>query len=270
MKTIFSCFVLFLLSTAGLFAQQPPKSKAVFFPITYEKDDFKIVVEDIVATSDYTKLKLKIQNKTGDFFIFEGSQAQFIFQGGVPISPGEKPVMIKPFETESKVIDVKCGSAGLVSAQFDFIVKGLYRIIPYADLVVAPDFKLPATQHIFTAGPFQITHNPKKAVKKTSLTEANFAVQYTGSKMGLVNPVKALCKLENGQSYGISNTGVKQCVLAPGESCEFSLKWTIPAHIVDMQFANMLIVWNETFREADKKLMSSPYLVLKRDAANSE
>jgi len=29
-------------------------------------------------------------------------------------------------------------------------------------------------------------------------------------------------------------------------------------------------VWNETFREADKKLMYSPYLVLKQDVANSE
>jgi len=46
-------------------------------------------------------------------------------------------------------------------------------------------------------------------------------------------------------------------MLADGESDKFNYYYEIPASIVDMQFANMQVVWKDTFRESEIVPMSA-------------
>jgi len=256
-----------VVCTAGvLAAQKPLKSKAVFYEAVLEDDNFKIHLVDVVATKDYTKMKVRIQNKTKDFLVFKPTESVMTLPGG-ELAPSAKELRVKPFDITSRVVEVK--SSGLVF-DFKYYIKGLYRVPAGGNLLTAPDFILPAATNSFSTGPFEIMYFPQHSSKKTDLTDVSFQVTYKGSKIGISDHTKAICRLDNGQEFSIINAGDKSELLYPGESNKFRLKWTIPANIADMQFANMTIVWREAFRETEEIKMPELSFDLKYNPSQSK
>jgi hypothetical protein len=128
--------------------------------------------------------------------------------------------------------------------------------------VQAPDFMLPASVNQFTVGDFTI--ELVNISKKTQETAVKFKVTYTGNGMGLVDPKNLGVKLESGQVFA-NDKRDKGIVLAKGESDTFTALFHIEGRIADMQFANMQIVWNDTFKNAELKKIDGTTLNLVLD-----
>lgn len=266
MKQIILLLTPALLAAGTLMAQKPLKSKAVFFENVVEDDNYKIHLVDVVATKEYTKMKVRIQNKTKDFLVFKPAETFMTLPAGELAAAG-KLLQIKPFDIENRVVEVT--SNGLVY-DFKYLIRGLYRVPAGGNVLSAPDFLLPAATNSFTAGPFEVMYFPQHSSKETQLTDVSFQVTYKGTKIGISDHTKAICRLDNGQEFSIVNAGDKSELLYPGESKKFRLKWTIPANIADMQFANMTIIWRESFRETEEKKMPEIPFDLKYDSAGSK
>lgn len=248
MKQLFLVLTSAVLSVAAVSAQKPLKSKAIFNEAVLENETYKIHLVDVVGTKSYTKMKVRIQNKTKDFLIFKPTESVMVFPSG-EATPPERALEIKPFDIVSRVVEVSV--SGLVY-EFRYLLKGLYRLPAGGNVISAPDFLLPAATNSFTSGPFEVMYFPQSSSKKTDLTDVGFQVTYKGSKVGISDHTKAICRLDNGQEFSVLNAGDKSGLLYPGDTKKFRLKWRIPANIADMQFANMTIVWREAFRETEE------------------
>lgn len=209
-------------------------------------NDITIEIVDAVAQAAFSKFKIKITNNTGDYILYKPSESIFKYERN-EYHPTDKDMIIGPFEKESKVLDIKEGE-GLQADQFRFIIKGFYKIPANGTNYSATDFNLPASTNDFTTGPFQCHLLNLK--KTTAETFAEFKVTYTGDFYGIVNPSKLAVKIESGQEFANENKRNKAILLTKGESKNFNVIFRIPGKIADMQFANMKIVWNNTFSEA--------------------
>jgi hypothetical protein len=146
---------------------------------------------------------------------------------------------------------VKSEGMNMNTDEFEIILSGLYRIPAGGTVVPAPNFALPAKVNEFRAGN-AYSCNLTKLVKETKVTEATFQCKYTGTgnQLGLLQPSKAAVKLENGQEYATSISKSKVYLMTPGEEEKIKVEFNIPGKIADMQFANMEIMWKESFRES--------------------
>jgi len=266
MKQIILLLTPALIAAGTLTAQKPLRSKAFFYEAVVEDENYKLHLVDVVATKDYTKMKVRIQNKTKDFLVFKPAESFMTLPAG-ELSASGKVLQVKPFDIESRVVEVS--ASGLVY-DFKYLLKGLYRVPAGGNVISAPDFILPAATNSFTAGPFEVMYFPQYSSKETKLTDVSFQVTYKGTRIGISDHTKAVCRLDNGQEFSIVNAGDKSELLYPGESKKFRLKWTIPANIADMQFANMTIVWREAFRETEDKKMPEIAFDLKYNPSESK
>lgn len=233
-----------------------PDYKFFYKEQTIETDQATFTLEDLVSRMDYSKLKIRIKNKTNDYLLFKPSECAFKYDGGksfnsvektTPFSP--KQVVIEPNETETKVLEIKTEGFNTNVDQFDLVIKGLYQVSSSAKVMQAPNFALPAKTNDFKAGS-QFECNLVKLEKETKATVAEFECKYTGEDMGMIQPFKAVIKLENGQEFATTSTKVKTFLLSKGDVQKIKLEFRVPAKTADMQFANMDIVWKETFRDA--------------------
>ncbi len=254
MKVILYSLALLLLTIPSIFAQKnkadkpDPDHKNFYKEMEVETDDYHIDLLDMVGMMEYTKMKVRITNKTDDYLIFDGSKCKFKFDFG-EFSPREKPVIIGPLKTEARVLNIKDDSRFHVD-NYQIIFDGFTRIPAKGKAHEAPDFQLPASVNDFMAGPFEVTL--LKLKKETDITAAQFRVTYKGSKIGFINPGKIGCKIESGQEFANSKPEYKTKLMEKGDSDKFTAYFKIPAKIVDMQFALMWIVWREAFQESDK------------------
>ena len=114
--------------------------------------------------------------------------------------------------------------------------------------IVAPNFKLPVSQNTFDAGAF--TLNQLSTEKQTDVVSVKFNVAYYGSNIGIVSPTLAALKFPNGSEFANMKTRSKSILLEKGQTDGFRLTWhDMPKSNGDAQFANLEILWRETFKE---------------------
>jgi archaellum component FlaG (FlaF/FlaG flagellin family) len=242
MKKIILAFIALAYCTA-IHAQN---YKRVFYKNqTIENKDIRIIIDDAVATDAGVKFKMKIKNLTNDYIIYKPSESAFKIDGKT-VNPTEKWLIIPPNDDESRVIDLK-GPNYKKAADFEFILDGVYKASANAKGVAAPDFKLPASQNEFKAGEFTVTL--EKAKKETARTDAKFNVKYTGSKIAIFEPNKVTMKMPDGKEYANYHADRKAQLLNSGD-VSFTVAWKdIPKTSGDMQFAEMIILWRDAFKE---------------------
>ncbi|HET6225864.1 MAG TPA: hypothetical protein VFF27_06265 [Bacteroidia bacterium] len=257
-----------LLALVYCTAIQAQNYKRVFYKTqTVDAKDLIITVDDAVANDNGVKFRLRIKNQTNDYIIYKPSESVFKIDGK-SINPNEKWLIIGPKDSDSKVIDLK-GQGYKKTANFDFVLEGIYRVDANAKGVTAPDFKLPASQNDFTAGPFSVTL--EKAKKETARTDAKFNVKYTGDKVAIFQPNKVAMKMPDGKEYANYHSDGKPKLLLKAEPEGFSLAWKdIPKTSGDMQFAEMIILWRDAFIEVTPVKMAATTITIEFDKETSE
>ncbi len=255
MKQISIVFLFVCCLISGLFSQNPndnnPKHTNYYkVPDPIKTNDYTITIDDIVAKMEYVKMKVKIVNNTSDYLIFKPSECSLQYENG-EFKPTKDFIVIKPYDWGSRVIEVKGGN-NFHKDSFVFKLNGLYRVSAKGNVQQAPDFKLPVTVNDFDAGTFKC--NMLGLKKETQETWVKFNCIYNGSQMGIIEPSKAVIKLEkNGLEFATSDSKLKPVLLFKGESDKFSITFNVQGKIADMQFANMSVVWKNTFIESEPK-----------------
>ena len=203
MKKIMVLLAIMFSGFQFIFAQSLNKKldeKFVYYyrtPSAINTDFYTVTIEDIVSKTTMCKMKIKISNKTANYLIFKGSEVVFKYKHG-EYRPIEKDLIIKPFESGSKVINVT-GKEKYQADTFTLIINGFYAFPAKGNMQAAPEFQLPATINSFTAGTFSC--NMVNVKKETAETAVRFNCTYNGEQMGIIDPAKAVVELEGGQEF---------------------------------------------------------------------
>ncbi|HWZ22430.1 MAG TPA: hypothetical protein VNW06_07225 [Cytophagaceae bacterium] len=248
LKNIFILGLMVLTSFASFAQTQKanPKHINYFKPVSADTKDVKIDVQDAVAAELFAKFKLKLTNKSSDYILYKPQESLFKLESGDFVPQDKKTILIQPLDKESKVIDMKAPAKNAHVDAYTFQLDGLYKIPVNAPASEAPNFSIPASSNDFMVGNFKVEMLSLK--KTTAETNAKFKVTYSGNGMGLVEPKKLGFKIESGQIYA-NDKKEGGILLSKGESETFSATVHIEGKTVDMQFANMTIVWKDTFKD---------------------
>jgi hypothetical protein len=267
-KTILQ-FALAVLTLGTATAQKEVKYEKLFYKdVTKETSEVKITVDNAVATAGETKFKLKITNLTGDYIIFKPEESKFIINGK-EMAPKEKWLIIKPNESDFRVINMKGAGYNEVKS-YSFVVGGLYLASTKGTVVEAPNFDLPASKNEFEAGSFKTTMS--NIYKESDRTEVKFKSAYNGSKIGFIQPAKVSVKMPDGKEYANAKSKADAIMLTKGQDDSFSLRWDRMegGKTMDMQKVTMTIIWHDAYSESELKALNAEKIDMEFDQANTE
>lgn len=275
---ILCTMVIFLFSSETMLAQKEakadPKHQNIYTETKVETDELIIEIIDPNAQMEFSKMKIRITNKTNDYILYKPDETEFVFdfgtvhpKGGNALVNG-KNELIEPRGSNSRVITAS-GDNRFHVESFTINFKGFYRIPAEGKVYPAPDFQLPASSNDFKTGPFKVLMT--NVEQKTQQTSVRFKVSYTGDNKhyGFVQQGKVVCKIASGQEYAMVNSKDKTVMLASGEEDKFNVYYQIPAKVVDMQFATMNLVWKDTFIESEIIPMKSETVKMTLDAGKT-
>jgi hypothetical protein len=212
--------------------------------------DIKLISNNPLAKSNYCKFELRIQNNSKEFVYFYPNKCVFRYADGEYSPKAKNAVVVHPGDERSPTLKVEGGKKFLVN-EFEFIPGGFFTFDNEGTPTEAPDYRLPAEKNDFKAGNFKV--QLLKLKKETAETAVQFEVTYTGDKIALVSPSKAVVRTEDGTEWANARSHEKPDVLERNDKCKFTLLFHIPGKITDMQFAIMHIVWKSVFAEVDLK-----------------
>lgn len=124
MNKYFSLAIIFLL-TLSLSAQ----SEIIYDnPPSIKTSDYRVDALDIVATEDFCKLKLVVENNTNDaYFLFTTDELGFDYDGiGTYWSKKSNEFIVHPNDKEADVIEIK-GDMDYRKDHFNLLVNGLKK-----------------------------------------------------------------------------------------------------------------------------------------------
>jgi hypothetical protein len=254
-KALFLLFAFCALLDVNTFAQRKPtdpKHENHYQATPVDTDEVSISFSDAHSQQEFTTAKIKVMNKTSDYILFKTNESAFKYDFGEyhPSVGGffrGSKMMVAPKDSDTRILKVTGGSKFHVES-LTLVLNGFNRVSSEGKVADAPDFKLPAAVNDFKAGAFKCSL--EKIKKETKETEVTFKCVYQGNDIGIVDPSKITLKLENGQEYANDNRKSKAELVLPGEDVNFTASFHVPGKITDMQFANMLLVWKNTFTES--------------------
>lgn len=212
----------------------------------------QVVVEltNGVSRMDFLKFKAKFTNSTNDFLMVDPSQFT-VTVDGKELHPAEKSFILDPNDNKSKTIDLKEGANFHVD-EFEVAIGG-FSIIPIdgGTAVSMDDFQLPASTNNISSGNFEV--NLKNVKQETKQTWAKFEVKYKGDGYAIVDPSRISVATEGGDKFANMHRKSKNILLEKGDSKGIDVTVEIPAKVVDMQFAKLMVRWNDAFVETSAK-----------------
>ena len=240
---------LFLYSTT-LFAQEVKGYERIYYiePESISQDDIEYSFRNSVAQFDHCKTAFTIMNNSNDFILYKSDESKFKYTFGEK-HPTVKPFYVEPGKKKTKTLQVQ-GAEQYLQGAFDIELGGLYRIPMDGKTIAAPDFKLPAATNSIKMDCFKVTL--KKYSASTKEAKAIFDVTYTGNDVGILHPANLSVTAQRKKSnemvtYANDNKKSKPIIVHKGETVKITAVFHIPGKIVDMQFADMTILWNDTF-----------------------
>jgi hypothetical protein len=269
MKKAILLFASALLLTASGYSQN--FEKLYYKDLSKETDEISISVDNAVSTPAETKFKLKITNKTNDYILYKPTESKFTIDGK-ELKASEKMVIIKPNSSDFVTINLKGAGYNKIK-NYSFLIEGLSRVATDGKTITATNFKLPASQNEFKAGPFTCTLS--NLVKTSAKTEAKFKCSYNGDNIGVMHYTRASVKMPDGKEYanekkpGMLDSKAKEVLIMKGGDENLTLLWEKMegGRAMDMQKVEMEVVWNATFTEASVVKMKSETIDLEFDEA---
>lgn len=272
MKKTVLHITLAMLALGTVSAQKKGKEvkyeKLYYQNVVKETNEIKITVDNAVSTAGETKFKLKITNLTGDLIVFKPEESKFIVNGK-EMAPKEKWLIIKPNESDFRVINLKGAGYNEVK-NYSFTVGGLYIASTKGTVMEAPNFDLPASKNDFEAGNCKCTM--ANIYKESDRTEVKFKCAYNGQKIGIIQPAKVSVKMPDGKEYANAKSKADMIMLTKGQDDSFSMRWDRMegGKAMDMQKVPMTIIWHDAFSESELKPLSSETVNLEFDQATTE
>ncbi|MBI1288933.1 MAG: hypothetical protein GC178_15300 [Flavobacteriales bacterium] len=215
-----------------------------------ETKEFVVELSNGVSRMDFLKFKAKFTNNTNDFLMVDPSKL-LITVDGKEMHPNEKSFILDPNDNKSKTIDLKDGANFHVD-EFEVALDG-FSVIPISDgkEVQMPDFQLPASTNSVESGNFEV--NLKNLKQETKETWAKFEITYKGNDYGIVDPSRISVVTEGGDKFANDDRKSKNILLEKGDSKTVNAVFHIPAKVVDMQFAKLMVQWNDAMVETKAK-----------------
>ncbi|MCB9677255.1 MAG: hypothetical protein H6737_19205 [Alphaproteobacteria bacterium] len=231
-------------------------------------DDVKFGVEDAWARDAEAKMKVLVQNDSADYVLVKTEEFRFEV-GGNEYAPKTgmlqgKNLVVDPKSHGNRVLNAE--GTGMHQESLTVKIAGAFLVPKNAPVQAAPDFRLPLEMNDFKAGNFSCAV-PKKIKQETDETAVRFECRYEGSAIGIVDPKQIQVRLEDGQAFANDDKKMDPQVVLPGEEFKFDAIFHVSAKVVDMQFANMHVVFNETFREGEPRALEVPPIALALDPA---
>ena len=253
MKKTTLLLVTFLIGTYTLKAQQKvdPKHENHFkVPDPIETTEFLLNFSDIQAQSEFCKLAVKVTNNTNDFLLFQKGSSTFNFDFG-KFSDPKKELIIKPNGSKKKVLSAKGGTQFHVE-KFSMTMDG-FSIVPVnGEVNKMEDFQVPASKNAISTDLFKVSL--KKSSLRTQEAYLVFDCTYQGNKIAMIDPSRLVIKVDGTEKeYANDNRKSEPKLLRKGDKVKVKAIFHIPGRVADMQFANMTILWKNTFVETEAR-----------------
>lgn len=267
MKKINLMLACFFMITM-LFAQDEKKKHYFLTVDPVEEENYTLIFDNAVNKMDYAKLSVKIENTSSDYLLVKREESTFIIDGE-DYNPTKKWFFVYPEKTKGSTYKVEGGINHLVE-DYELKIDGIYLIPSDGAVQDAPNFKLPASQNEIRFGDFVV--KLKNLKKKTDNTVATFEVKYNGDDIGMVNAsaLGVVIPEKGPDEFANEVKGGKVKLLKKGDKCSIKAHFKIPARYSDMQFANMEILWRNTFQTAAPEKLEGASVDLELDKALTE
>ena len=228
-------------------------------------EDVKIGIEDAWARDAQAKMKVTVVNDSADYVLFKAAETALDFAGQT-FTPKAglrgKFLIVQPKDRGSRVLTAD--GIGMHQPSMTFVPNGVYLVPKNAPPQKADDLQVPLDRSSVKAGNFSCAV-PGKIKQETDETAIRFKCRYEGEGIGIVDPASLQIRLEDGQKFVNDDRGMKPKIVQPGDEFKFDAVFHISARIIDMQFATMHIVFNETFREGQTRKVELKPMVLELD-----
>lgn len=187
-------------------------------PPSVKTTDYRIDAVDIVATEDYCKLKLIIQNTTKDaYFLFASDELGFDYDGiGTYWTKRSKELVVFPGDKESRVIKV-AGDMDYRKDHFNLLVNGLKKGF-FGEYLSGSPFSIKMDQ-VTTVDSDGIKLNVVKATSKKGKVSLQIEVSYESDNDDMIvfTPSSVQFKA-NGELVTIESSDTKPVALRPGDT----------------------------------------------------
>lgn len=245
MKALMTAGILATMTLSGtVFGQY---EKVFYKDTTFETDNYKVEIDNVVALPKEVKFRMSITNKTNDWVLYNSEESR-IELDGKNLDTKDKYILIAPHDSKKKVM--RAVGANLNNARaFNFVCDGFYKV-RLKDAAAAPEFRLPASNNEFTAGNFTVTL--VNSMKETGRTDVKFKVTFNGEGLGFISPAKVSVKMPDGNLYATTRSKADVISLKKGESETFQASWDRMegGSKMDMQLVEMLIHFDGVFQES--------------------
>jgi len=266
MKLLNLTFVLaYFLCITTLSAQDEKKKNYFIAADPVEEENYTLIFDNAVNKMDYAKLNVKIENTSSDYLLVKREESSFVIDGNA-YNPNKKWYFIYPGKTKGNTYKVE-GATNYLVEDYELNIDGIYLISSDGEVADAPNFKLPASKNEIKFDDFVVKLKGLK--KKTDNTVATFEVRYNGDAIGVVDPSALGVTIPDKGDDQFANEvkGGKAKLLKKGDKCSIKAHFKIPAKYADMQFANMEILWRNTFQTAEPEKLEGASADFELDAA---
>jgi len=217
---------------------------------------YNIEFDDPVSKEDYVKMAIRIENNTDDYLLVKKNETTFLINDKELKAEkgsmfGKKVSYILPNKTIRNTFKSD-GATNYLVDKFSLDIDGIYVVPAEGKVHDAPNFKLPASKNKIKFGDYEV--KLKKLRKKTKTTVAVFEVEYNGKDIGVVNASKLGVTIPDEGNDEFANDWKGDAeLLESGGTCTIKAEFHISARYADMQFANMEILWRDTFQSSKPK-----------------
>lgn len=247
-------------SFSGTFAQDRHFYEV---PEKIERENFNITFQKVVSKKEYLKFGMIVENNSNDFIVFENSDGKVVANENEFDAAKKKTFVYPPNTAKSKTFDVK--GENLLVKNFQFDIGKLFKVSAEGKKTEIPEFKLPAEKNVIKVGNFKI--ELLKVRKKTDLTLAKFHCTYLGDDLAIIKPNNISVRVKEDKIFANETRTKDSYLLKKGDKFAFTLSFKIEAKVVDMQFADMFIQWNDAFQESKKEPLKGETIEFKIDQA---
>jgi hypothetical protein len=241
-----------LIATTILNAQKvDPKHENHFkVPDPIITKEYTINFFDVQAQTEFCKLAIKVTNNTNDFILFEKGASTFNFDFG-KFSDPKKELVIGPNGSKKKVLTAK-GNQEFHVEKFNMTIDGLSIVPVKGEVNKMEDFQVPASKNSIETAVFKVSL--KKSSLRTQEASLVFECIYQGNKIAMIDPSKLVIKVDGAdKEYANDNKKSESKLLRKGDKFKVKAVFHISGRVADMQFANMTILWKDTFVETEAR-----------------